>query len=251
MACLHMLHPAFHRERNMGKNLRDARIAVVGASGDIGRAIAVSLMQAGAEVLAQGRRFDRLWHDTSAMCRHAPTFLTIDLTDLAAVKHAVEKIAAKPKLDVLILTAGMYRRSQDPEVLRQQMDANVIGPYALIMGLLPLLVDSKGHIICINSSQALRASAEVGQYAATKHAMKALIDSVRDEVNGKGVRVTSIYLGRTAGRTQRQLFATEGRQYQPTQLIQPADVAQMIAAILQMERTAEITDINIRPSLRP
>lgn len=234
----------------MEKNLRDARIAVVGASGDIGKAIAVSLMRAGAEVLALGRRFDRLWHDASAICQHRPTFLTTDLTDLAAVKQMVEKIAATPRLDALILTAGVYRRSQDPEVLRQQMDANVIGPYTLIMGLLPLLADSKGDIICVNSSQALKASAGVGQYAATKHAMKAFIDSLREEVNGKGIRVTSIYLGRTAGQTQRQLFATEGRQYRPERLIQPADVAHVIGAILQMPPTAEITDINMRPSLR-
>jgi NADP-dependent 3-hydroxy acid dehydrogenase YdfG len=177
--------------------------------------------------------------------------VTVDLTDLTAVENAVETIATKSRLDALILTAGVYRRSRDPEVLRQQMDANVVGPYALTMGLLPLLVDSKGHIICINSSQALKASAEVGQYAATKHAMKALADSLREEVNGNGVRVTSIYLGRTAGQTQRQLFATEGRQYRPERLIQPADVAHMTCAILQMAETAEITDINMRPSLRP
>jgi NADP-dependent 3-hydroxy acid dehydrogenase YdfG len=235
----------------MQKTLRTARIAVVGASGDIGRAIAVSLMEGGAEVLALGRRFDRLWHDTTAARGHAPSILRVDLTNLSAVKDTVQQIGAKGRLDALILAVGIYGRSRDPEELRQQMDANVIGPYALTMGLLPLLVDSKGHIICINSSQALKASAVVGQYAASKHAMKALIDSLREEVNGKGVRVSSIYLGRTAGQTQCQLFATEGRVYRPERLIQPTDVAQMTCAILLLGETAEITDINMRPSLQP
>lgn len=233
----------------MEQKLRGARIAVIGASGDIGHAIAVSLMQADADVVALGRRFDRLWRGTAPEFEYTPDFLNVDLTDLAAIRNAVEIITKKPKLDALILTSGVYKQSRDPEVLRQQLDANVVGPYALTMGLLPRLVDNKGQVICVNSSQALKASAVVGQYAATKHAMKALTDSLREEVRGKGVRVTSIYLGRTAGETQRRLFAMEGRQYQPGRLIQPADVAYLICTLLQLAETAEITEISMRSTL--
>jgi NADP-dependent 3-hydroxy acid dehydrogenase YdfG len=58
------------------------------------------------------------------------------------------------------------------------------------------------------------------------HATKAIADSLRDEVNGDGVRVTSLYLGRTAGEGQRKLSEYEGRHYSPEKLIQPTDVAE-------------------------
>ncbi len=127
------------------------------------------------------------------------------------------------------------------------MEVNVLGPYALIRQIIPLLIDSAGDVVFINSSQALRASAEVGQYAATRHALKAIADSLRDEVNEKGVRIASIYLGRTAGERQREIAAMEGRPYVPGRLIQPEDVASLVRHILQLPRTAEITDVSMRP----
>jgi len=101
--------------------------------------------------------------------------------------------------------------------------------------------------VFINSTQGLRAAAGVGQYAATKHAMKAIADSLRDEVNAAGVRVTSVFLGRTATEMQRAIFALEGRQYQPGRLIQPADVAEIVLSLLLLPRTTEVTDIVLRP----
>src|SRR4029078_3063794 len=127
---------------------------------------------------------------------------------------------------------------------------NVTGPYALLRTLLPSLVESKGQIVFVNSSQALGAGAEGGQQGATKHALKAMADSLREEVNRHGVRVSSIYLGRTAGNRQREIFAMEGRVYKPERLIQPSDVADIVLHLLQLPRTAEVTDVTIRP-MRP
>ena len=99
----------------------------------------------------------------------------------------------------------------------------------------------------INSTQGLRAAAGVGQYAATKHALKAVADSLREEVNAQGIRVMSIFLGRTATELQRAVFALEGRPYPPERLIQPADVAEVVLSLLQLSRTCEVTDIVLRP----
>ena len=103
----------------------------------------------------------------------------------------------------------------------------------------------------INSTQGLKAAAKVGQFAATQHAMKAVADSLRDEVNGNGVRVTSIFLGRTATEWQSAIFAAEGRPYQPERLIQPADVAGLVCFLLQSPRTSELTDVVLRSCQRP
>jgi NADP-dependent 3-hydroxy acid dehydrogenase YdfG len=88
----------------------------------------------------------------------------------------------------------------------------------------------------------------MGQYAATKHALKAIADGLRQEVAGKGLRVLSLFLGRTATPMQAALCASEGKSYDPTLYIQPEDVAQSILATLDLPRSAEITDLTLRPT---
>ena len=102
----------------------------------------------------------------------------------------------------------------------------------------------------INSTQGLAASAGVGLFAATQHALRAMADSLRDEVNGDGVRVLTVYPGRTATPRQASIFELEGRPYAPDRLLQPEDIATMIVASLKLPRTAEVTNLTIRPMLK-
>jgi NADP-dependent 3-hydroxy acid dehydrogenase YdfG len=229
-------------------SLNNAVAFVAGASGGVGRAIAFDLLAAGAEVFMHGRSMARLVQppapeNVRAKCH----FVAADLTDGSAVERIAADIFPKARLDTLILSSGIYERSHEPTVFARQMLANVVGPYSLIRQLLPLLIESKGHVVFVNSTQGLKAAAGVGQYAATKHALKAVADSLRDEVNDNGVRVTSIFLGRTATELQRAIFSVEGRPYRPERLIQPADVAALVLFLLQLPRTSEITDVVLRP----
>jgi NADP-dependent 3-hydroxy acid dehydrogenase YdfG len=220
---------------------------VTGASGGIGSSIASELLHAGAEVLLLGRSLARLQTAFPAPTPGKGVFVIADLTNAEAIKEVWSTVTACGRLDALILSSGIYERSSDAEMFRHQLAANVSGPYALIQTLLPILLQSNGQIVFINSSQALRASATVGQYAATMHALKAIADSLRDEVNGQGIRVSTLYLGRTAGERQRRIFEYEGRPYPPDKLLQPADIARSVRFLLEMPRTAEVTDLMIRP----
>ena len=229
-------------------SLNEAVALVAGASGDIGRAIAFDLLGAGAEVFMLGRSMARLVQppppeDFRENCR----FIVADLTDDDAIARVDIAILSRSRLDVLVLSTGTYERSNEPAVFGRQIAANVVGPYALLQRLLPLLIKAKGQVVFINSTQALRAAAGLGQYAATKHAVKAVADSLRDEVNANGVRVLSLFLGRTASERQRAIFAAEGRPYPPERLIQPADVAELVLSLLRLPRTSEVTDIVLRP----
>ncbi len=229
-------------------SLNEAVALVAGASGDIGRAIAFNLLSAGAEVFMLGRNMARLAQppppeEFREKCR----FVVADLTDNDAIGRISAEISSRNRLDVLVLSSGTYERSLEPAVFASQIAANVLGPYALLYQLLPMLLGAKGQVVFINSSQALKATAGLGQYAATKHAMKAVADSLRDEVNAHGVRVMSLFLGRTASERQRAIFAVEGRPYSPERLIQPADVAEVVLSLLQLPRTGEVTDIVLRP----
>jgi len=228
--------------------LNDAVALVAGASGGIGRAIAFDLLGAGAEVFMLGRSMARLVQPpppekTRAKCH----FIVADLTDNGAVGRAAADISLRGRLDVLVLSSGIYERSHEPTAFARQIAANLVGPYTLIQQFLPLLIGARGQIVFINSTQGLKAAAGIGQYAATKHAMKAVADSLRDEVNGNGVRVTSVFLGRTATEMQRAIFAEEERPYEPERLIQPPDVAGLVLFLLQLPRTSEVTDVMLRP----
>jgi NADP-dependent 3-hydroxy acid dehydrogenase YdfG len=87
----------------------------------------------------------------------------------------------------------------------------------------------------------------ISQYSATKYALKAIADSFRAEVNPEGIRVLSVYPGRTASPQQAAIHKAEGKPYSPELLMQPADVARILVDALKVDRTAEVTDISIRP----
>jgi NADP-dependent 3-hydroxy acid dehydrogenase YdfG len=110
-----------------------------------------------------------------------------------------------------------------------------------------MLFSRQGQIVFMNSSQGMNARANAGQYAATKHALKALADSLRDEVNDAGLRVLSVFLGRTATPMQRDIHAYEQRSYHPDHLLQPEDIAAIVIKTLTLPRTAEVTEVHIRP----
>jgi NADP-dependent 3-hydroxy acid dehydrogenase YdfG len=176
--------------------------------------------------------------------------MVADLTDNDAISRVYAEISSRNRLDVLVLSSGTYERSHEPAVFARQIAANLLGPYSLLNQVLPLLIEAKGQVVFINSTQGLRAATGVGQFAATQHGMKAIADSLRDQVNANGVRVMSLFLGRTAGERQRAIFAMEGRPYPPERLIQPADIAQLVLSVLRLPRTAEVTDVVMRPMLK-
>ena len=80
--------------------------------------------------------------------------------------------------------------------------------------------------------------------------MKAIADSLREEVSPKGIRVLSLYLGRTATPMQEALYRQEGKAYTPEVLMQPEDVALVVVQALLLPASAELTDISIRPMMK-
>jgi NADP-dependent 3-hydroxy acid dehydrogenase YdfG len=159
------------------------------------------------------------------------------------------------QLDVLVHCAGSisHGRLETAEVddLDAQYRVNLRAPYRLTQALLPSLVARKGQLVFMNSSIAGRARAGVGQFAATQSALKAVADSLREEVNASGVRVLSVFPGRTATTRQAAIHKVEGKGYRPEQLMQPEDVAAMVISALELPRTAEVTEISMRPFAKP
>ena len=234
------------------------KVAVVtGASSGIGRAIGLELAAHGVVLALVGRHQDRLDEAVSA-AREKTGSVHAFRADLSS-EHEVGRlaIAFEPQLgqvDVLVHSAGVMSqgRTEDAplDALDEQYRTNVRGPYVLTQRLLPGLRAQRGQIVFVNSTVSLAARAGVGQYAATQHARKALADSLRDEVNPDGVRVLSVYPGRTATPLQKRIFAVEGREYRPELLLQPEDVASVIVHCLRLPPTAEVTNLTIRPLIK-
>jgi NADP-dependent 3-hydroxy acid dehydrogenase YdfG len=231
------------------------RVAVVsGAGGDIGKALAVALAREGAALHLIGRDPRKLELVSRAVREQTTDVLThrVDLTSDGEIHALRDRLAeTSGRVDIVIHAMGAYGRGPHASASARDFDvqyqANVRAPFVLTQTLLPMLREQRGQVVFVNSSAALQARAGHGQYAATKHALKALADSLREEVNADGVRVISVYLGRTAGTRQASIFELEGRPYRPELLLQPRDVAEMVVAALRLADTAEVTDISIRP----
>jgi short-subunit dehydrogenase len=114
-----------------------------------------------------------------------------------------------------------------------------------------MLQASQGQIVFMNSQAGLHARAHTGQYAATKYALKALADSLREEVNALGVRVLSVFPGSTASPMQAAVHAMKGMEYHPERLMQPEDTAAVVLQALSVPRSTEVTDIILRPLRKP
>lgn len=232
------------------------QIAVItGATSAVGTAIALELGSRNATLALVGRKLSALRSIAEgfrerAFCYQADLCLDRDIQSLT---EQIQKDVGH--LDVLVHNAGVIFTGPVEHASVEDFDLqyriNVRAPYLLTQSLLPMLKASRGQIVFMNSSLWLSARSSVAQYAATKYALKAIADSLRDEVNAGGVRVLSVFPGRTAGPTQEAKYAADDKPYHPESLLQPVDIATVVTAALALARTAEVTDINIRPLQKP
>lgn len=224
---------------------------VVGAGGGIGSAIAVALAGRGMSVWLCGRRRERL--DAVAVRLEAGRVAGVamaDLRDPGAAASLAATVGAR--LDVVVHAAGVFAMGSPadmaPEAAAEIFLVNALAPMALTRALLPALRAARGQVVVINSTAAVGPpTAAWSVYAASKAALRTLTDGLRAAVNPDGIRVLSVYPGRTASPMQADIHRIEGREYQPDRLLQPEDLAAMTVAALELPRTAEVTDLYARP----
>ncbi|MFJ8472791.1 SDR family oxidoreductase [Kitasatospora sp. NPDC094011] len=154
-------------------------------------------------------------------------------------------------LDSLLHVAGTVELGPVGELpvkaWQETLNVNLVAPAELTRLVLPSLRLAKGHVVFVNSGAGLTAHAEWSSYAASKHGLKALADALRQEEHASGVRVTSVYPGRTATAMQVKVHQQEGKAYDADRWIEPESVAKAVLAALDASRDAEITDLTVRP----
>ncbi len=233
--------------------MKRVRTAVVtGATSGIGTAIARTLAASGMRVYLIGREARKLaaagrgiGAGRLAGCAHG------DLTSLADLRRLLKEATLQVKrLDVLVHCAGAYEWTRlgqgDPETFERLFNVNVRAPYLLTQGLLAPLARAKGQVIFFNSSVVKHPGQGLALYKATQHALQGLSDSLRQDLNRHGVRVTSLYPGRTATARMRRIYVREGRPYRPQLLLSPAAVAKLVLQLTQLPPRLEVTDVHLR-----
>jgi short-subunit dehydrogenase len=221
---------------------------VTGASSGIGRAIAVALAAEGCHVYLVGRQMDSL-EVAAAGLSGSSSIVVADISNdlgIAAVARC-----CPPTVDFLVHSAGIFHRgavADTPSGTFDEIQAvNYRAPLLLTAACLPALRSARGQIVFINSTAALSLGNSTGAYAASKCALKSAVDAMRREMKGSGIRMLSIYPGRTDTPMQQRVLSAEGRSDEDVPLLQPADVAAVTLTSLRTPRRIEVTDIVIRP----
>lgn len=215
---------------------------ITGAGGGLGSAIATAL--APTHTLFLGGRPSARIDDLAQ--RLGATTWPLDLTDSAAIAATTEVIT---ELDVLIQNAGVsypaHVADSSVDEWRATFAVNVIGAVALTQALLPALRRAGGQVVFVNSGAGRKVLAGMASYSASKFALRAFADSLREDE--PALRVSTVHPGRIDTQMQRDLIAFEGREYDPADYLRPETVAQVIADIVLAPPDAHIHEVVVRP----
>jgi NAD(P)-dependent dehydrogenase (short-subunit alcohol dehydrogenase family) len=176
----------------------DDKIALVtGAGRGIGRAVALALAKAGAEVVLNSRSPDQLVEVAAEIeaAGGAARLLPFDVTDRKAAREAIARLG---RLDILVNNAGMNRPQPflevDDATLDRMVALNITGAFTVAQAATRLMVAAVGGVIVNMSSQMGHVGSERNRtaYVMTKHALEGLTKAMAVELAPSGLRVVSI-----------------------------------------------------------
>ena len=234
---------------------------VTGASSGIGEATAVGLVEAGAAVAIGARRRDRL-DDLAARLSDGGgkvVPLGLDVTDEASCRDAVARTRAElGGLDVLVNNAGVMLLGTivgaDPEDWRRMLDTNVLGvmypTHAAIDG---MLEQGSGDIVNISSTAGRTARAGAGVYNASKWAVNAFSESLRQEVTARGVRISLVEPGAVETELRSHITQPEAKaaalaHSEGMRSLRPEDVARAIVYVVTQPPHVAVNEVLVRPT---
>ncbi len=220
---------------------------VTGAGSGMGALLAERLLERGDDLVLLARSTERA-HDLRAELPDA-TVLVADLADAEAVESIADQLP--DGLDSVVHAAGVVDLGAVGDLStaawQEQLAVNLLAPAVLTRVCLPALRAAGGTVVFVNSGAGLFAHPQWSAYAASKFGLRALADALRAEEQPHGVRVTTVYPGRTATAMQAKVHEQEGRDYDPADWIDPATVVDAVLHVLALPDDATISDLTIRP----
>ena len=221
----------------------DPVFLITGASSGIGAATARHAAQAGHRVVLAARSTDKLEALADELGGGERAIaVTCDVTDFAQQEEMVRAaLAAFGRLDVAFANAGFGAArgflKETPEHWRNMVLTNVLGCAFTIRATIPSLKESKGHLL-LTSSVAGRRALKGSLYSATKHAVTAMAEAARQDLNETGVRVTAIEPG---------MVDTPFFDDPVSDALEPDDVARAVMYAVQQPPHVDVNEILIRP----
>ena len=241
-------------------NIEGKVVVITGASSGLGEATARHLASQGASVFIGARRMDRLQTVVADIQRAGGQVAAkqVDVTKRREVDAFVQAAVTKfGRMDVLVNNAGLMALGPIDKALVDEwdrmVDINIKGVLYGIAAALPVFARQKGgHIINIASVAGHKVSMGGAVYCATKHAVRAISEGLRQEVDG--IRTTII----SPGAVQSELplgisdpdTAAHVQEFYRQQAI-PADaVARAIAYAIEQPADVDINEILLRPTVQ-
>jgi NADP-dependent 3-hydroxy acid dehydrogenase YdfG len=225
----------------------DPVFLITGASSGIGAATARQASTAGYRLVLAARSTDKLESLAAELGGEERAIaVTCDVTDFAQQEAMAQgALDAFGRVDVAFANAGFGAArgflEESPEHWRDMVLTNVLGCAYTIRATLPSLKESVGHLL-LTSSVAGRRALPGSLYSATKHAVTAMAEAVRQELNDTGVRVTSIEPG---------MVDTPFFDDRPQDALEPDDIARAIMFAVQQPTHVDVNEILIRPVSQP
>lgn len=225
---------------------------ITGGTRGIGLAIARDLA-ATHHLVIGGRSRDSV--DEAVASLPSAQGLVADLADCApggSLSKALDALAPDlERVDVLVHSAGVLRNGTVADSPVQDwvdsMTVNVVAVAAITRAMLPALRAAHGLVITVNSGSGFTATPASGAYCASKFALRAFSDSLRQEEREHGVRVTSLHPGRVDTDMQRELVEFEGAEYDPGAYLDVASVVRAARLAVDAGPDASVDMISVRP----
>jgi NADP-dependent 3-hydroxy acid dehydrogenase YdfG len=237
------------------ESIKDKVIVITGASSGIGAAAARKLARLGAKVVLAARREDQLKALVNDLGENA-IYVVTDVSKRADLDNLIAQAISKfGHVDVLWNNAGVMPISFFEEGLVDEwdrmIDINIKGVLYGINAVLPhMLQRGQGHILSTSSVGGLKTSPGIGVYSGTKFAVRAIMDTLREEV-AQTIKVTTIFPGATQSElghdiTSPKIKALYGNLQDMPKMDEEAIADAVIYAISQPGNVT-INDLVLRP----
>jgi NADP-dependent 3-hydroxy acid dehydrogenase YdfG len=225
--------------------MADPVFLITGASSGIGAATARQAAEAGYRLVLGARSTDKL----EALAGELPDAIavTCDVTEWDDNERIVQRALDEyGQIDVVLANAGFGAArgwlTETPEFWKSMVLTNVLGPAYTARAAIPALKESTGHLL-LTSSIAGRRVLPGSLYSCTKHAVTAMAEALRQDLNDTGVRVTSIEPGMVD-----TPFFDNGA---PGEALQADDIARAIMYAVSQPPHVDVNEILIRPTAQP
>lgn len=230
---------------------------VTGASKGIGRATALRLGGEGVRMIIAATSVDLLetlrkdleGMGVECLARRCDVTRLSDCQDL--IRQSQDRFGT---IDILVNNAGVGFSGKivesDPEQAEQMVRVNILGVYHMTRTVLPLMIEQRsGDIVNIGSVAGVKYSPNFAIYSATKFAVRAFSEALRNEVQGHNIRVTLIH----PGMTDTPFFDSFARKGSPVpldkgEILRPDDIADAIHHALTRPDGVSLNELTVRPT---